>query len=192
MPAKSIITCLLHQSSHTTLSNISSTISAILVLSTIALPTIHVVTSHPCGSMWSSQNVCCALPTHTPYPTLLLSQVQGRGGHAAIPHATVNPVIAAASTVAQLRSLVTTSLPPYEPVRVMVLCQCLVTLLCHPWVPLLCHKPIQQPVRFKIRLHLHCPILFFFTDQCWAEKTIRVGSDYLVICIFVCQLRHHC
>ena len=48
-------------------------------------------------------------------------QVRGRGGHAAIPHTTVNPVIAAASTVAQLRSLVTTALPPYEPVSMVAL-----------------------------------------------------------------------
>jgi hypothetical protein len=44
-------------------------------------------------------------------------QIRGRGGHAAMPHVTVNPVIAAASIVSQLRSLVTCALPPYEPVR---------------------------------------------------------------------------
>ncbi len=34
-----------------------------------------------------------------------------------MPHVTVNPVIAAASIVSQLRPLVTNALPPYEPVR---------------------------------------------------------------------------
>ena len=37
-----------------------------------------------------------------------------------MPHATVNPVIAAASIASQLRSLVTAALPPYEPVVVNV------------------------------------------------------------------------
>eukprot|EP00197_Chlamydomonas_leiostraca_P012055 CAMPEP_0202862836 /NCGR_PEP_ID=MMETSP1391-20130828/3723_1 /ASSEMBLY_ACC=CAM_ASM_000867 /TAXON_ID=1034604 /ORGANISM="Chlamydomonas leiostraca, Strain SAG 11-49" /LENGTH=456 /DNA_ID=CAMNT_0049542413 /DNA_START=197 /DNA_END=1567 /DNA_ORIENTATION=- len=46
--------------------------------------------------------------------------VKGRGGHAAMPHTTVNPVIAAASIVAELKPLVTAHLPPYEPVVVNV------------------------------------------------------------------------
>ncbi len=33
--------------------------------------------------------------------------IRGLGGHAAMPHVTVNPVIAAASIVSQLKSLVT-------------------------------------------------------------------------------------
>ena len=37
-----------------------------------------------------------------------------------MPHATVNPVIAAASIASQLRSLVTAALPPYEPSVVKV------------------------------------------------------------------------
>eukprot|EP00955_Chlamydomonas_euryale_P070560 360783-Chlamydomonas_euryale.AAC.8 len=43
--------------------------------------------------------------------------IRGRGGHAAMPHTHVNPVIAAASIAAQLRSTVTATLPPDEPVR---------------------------------------------------------------------------
>jgi len=46
--------------------------------------------------------------------------IRGRGGHAAMPHTHVNPVIAAASIAAQLRSTVTATLPPDEPVVVNV------------------------------------------------------------------------
>mmetsp|Transcript_15881 Transcript_15881/g.34266 ORF Transcript_15881/g.34266 Transcript_15881/m.34266 type:complete len:466 (+) Transcript_15881:146-1543(+) len=46
--------------------------------------------------------------------------ITGRGGHAAMPQFTTNPVIAAASIASSLRALVTAALPPYEPVVVNV------------------------------------------------------------------------
>ncbi|KAG1669512.1 hypothetical protein FOA52_015679 [Chlamydomonas sp. UWO 241] len=46
--------------------------------------------------------------------------IRGRGGHAAMPQSHINPVIAAASTIAQLRSTVTATLSPDDPVVVNV------------------------------------------------------------------------
>lgn len=65
------------------------------------------------GWLWHSEHGWHAI---TQDACLLAPQVRGLGGHAAMPHTTVNPVIAAASIVAQLRALVTCQLPPYEPV----------------------------------------------------------------------------
>lgn len=46
--------------------------------------------------------------------------VSGVGGHAAMPHTTVNPVIAAATIISQLKSTVTATVAPDEPVIVNV------------------------------------------------------------------------
>lgn len=75
----------------------------------------HCLSSAPvaAGWLWHSEH---GWHTITQDACLLAPQVRGLGGHAAMPHATVNPVIAAASIVAQLRALVTCQLPPYEPV----------------------------------------------------------------------------
>eukprot|EP00798_Chlamydomonas_sp_ICE-L_P024004 gene24004-9576_t len=46
--------------------------------------------------------------------------ISGQGGHAAMPHLTTNPVVAGASIVSNLKPLMTSALPPHEPVVVNI------------------------------------------------------------------------